>query len=97
MEVAGYSEQFNIRTTGVRSKLTHYLDGGNIEPGTELVQAHRRNLNQRWVYNRDRLMPLDPKVCVWGKGGNVYIPGTRAVVDTRTPDEFTQEWMLDII
>lgn len=41
-------------------------------------------------------MPYDPKVCLWGKDGDVNTSGNKIVVDNRIHGEVTQEWMIDI-
>ncbi|MEW2418062.1 RICIN domain-containing protein [Streptomyces sp. NPDC046866] len=64
-----------------------YEGGGDIEPGTALVQNTRRagpeSLNQLWAYNSQlqALTPYDPKVGI--TAGDPYFPsGAPAVVDS---------------
>ncbi len=41
-------------------------------------------------------MPYDPAVVISGENGNVTTPGTNAVVDSRSPNDETKEWIFDI-
>lgn len=96
-----YEDGFLVnKASGLVLEVPGYEGGGNIGPGTSLVQNTRReppdSLNQLWAYNYQHLMPYDPKVTLWGQNGDVSTPGTKAVVDARTDGEFSQEWMLDI-
>ncbi|CAO3617243.1 unnamed protein product [Cunninghamella echinulata] len=76
-----------------------YEGGGNITPGTALVQAPRRegpeSLNQLWAENYQCLMPYDPKVRLWAKGGE-FENGVPVVVENYILGEATFEWMFEI-
>lgn len=96
-----YDEGFIVnKNSGLVLEVPGYEGGGNIKPGTSLVQAERRapphSLNQLWAYNYSHLMPYDPKVCLWGENGDVSTPGVNAVVDRCDIGDVSQEWMLDL-
>jgi hypothetical protein len=95
-----YEEGFLVnKGSGLSMEVPGYEGGGNIRPGTPVVQANRRDrpdsLNQLWAYNYQHLMPYDPKVSLWGQDGDVSTPGTKVVVDRYIHHEVTQEWMFD--
>lgn len=75
-------------------------DGGDITPGTRLVQAERRqqpkSLNQLWAYNYKHLMPYDPKVSVAVEGDNVTTPGTNAIVARFNFEDQRQMWNFEM-
>lgn len=77
------------------------MNGGNITPGTDLVQAERRGgrefLNQVWAYNHQYLMPYDPKVCIAVDGDNVDKSGTNAVAATRVWGDEKQQWVFEVV
>jgi hypothetical protein len=96
-----YEDGFIVnKNSGLVLEIPGYESGGNIKTGTGLIQAERRsqpdNLNQLWAYNYQYIMPYDPKVCLWGKDGDVNTPGNKIIVDNRIHGEVTQEWMFDI-
>lgn len=87
------------KASGLVLEVPGYESGGNITPGTSLVQNTRReqpaSLNQLWAYNYQHLMPYDPKVSLAGQGGDVSTPGTKAVVDRFDFNELRQAWTLE--
>ncbi|KUO00064.1 RICIN domain-containing protein [Streptomyces caeruleatus] len=96
-----YDQGFLVnKASGLVVEVPGYEGGGNIQPGTPVAQGERRerpdNLNQLWAENYRHMMPYDPKVTLWGEGGNVSLPGTRVVVDTSFSNEVTQEWEFEM-
>ncbi|MFI9508213.1 RICIN domain-containing protein [Nocardia sp. NPDC052566] len=72
--------------------------GGQIRPGTFVVQTQRRepptSINQLWASNYDYLMPYDPKVCLSARDDRAD-KGAEMVVDMLIdfPNNVRQQWM----
>lgn len=88
------------KDSGLVLEVSSYESGGNIAPGTKLIQAERRespnNINQLWTYNYNYLMPYDPKVVLAAQGDNIQT-GSLAVVDRAVgfPNNIRQQWAFD--
>lgn len=96
-----YEDGFLVnKNSGLCLEVEGMSEGGDIPPGTPLVQTARRqmpdSLNQLWAYNHLYLMPYDPKVAVAAENDNLT-PGTRAVVDRTVdfPHNIRQQWILE--
>jgi Ricin-type beta-trefoil lectin domain-like len=88
------------KNSGLVLEVEGMSGGGNIAPGTGLVQSSRRarpdNLNQLWAYNYMYLMPYDPKVVVAAEYDNLQA-GAKAVVDRAVdfPNNIRQQWAFE--
>lgn len=96
-----YDEGFLVnKKSGLVLEVPGYENGGNINPGTALVQNKRReqpkSLNQLWAYNYGYLMPYDPKVVVSAEGDNLT-RGAAVAVDRAVdfPNNIRQQWTLE--
>lgn len=94
-----YDQGFLVnKKSGLVLEVVGYQGGGNIEPGTPVAQASRRerpaNLNQLWAYNRGRLVPYDPKVTLSVRDDN-FADGNEVVVDGVRAEDPGQEWHIE--
>ncbi|KAF9440401.1 carbohydrate-binding module family 13 protein [Macrolepiota fuliginosa MF-IS2] len=96
-----YDSGFLInKNSGLVLEVQGYENGGDITPGTILVQGKRRDqpksINQLWAYNHMYLMPYDPKVVISAEGDNLTA-GTLAVVDRAVdfPTNIRQQWAFE--
>lgn len=96
-----YDSGFLInKASGLVLEVSGYEGGGDIAPGTKLVQAERReppnNINQLWAYNYMYIIPYDPKVVLAAQGDNLQA-GSLTVVDRAVdfPNNIRQQWAFE--
>ncbi|KAL1915436.1 uncharacterized protein VTP21DRAFT_6560 [Calcarisporiella thermophila] len=88
------------KETGFVLEVQGGIGGGNLKPGSDIVQAKRRepptSINQLWAYNYEYLQPFDPKVCL-AVHDNKFDDGTKIVVTELIdfPNNIKQQWQFD--
>lgn len=100
-QIWSYDEGFIVnKNSGLVLEISGYENGGNITPGSKLVQAERRDqpssINQLWAYNYQYIMPYDPKVVLAAQDDNIQA-GSLIVVDKSVdfPNNIRQQWSFE--
>ncbi|KAI9308315.1 hypothetical protein BJ944DRAFT_227857 [Cunninghamella echinulata] len=96
-----YEEGYIInKASGLALELPGYQHGGNITPGTSLIQASRRerpeSINQLWAYNHQMIIPYDPKVRLTAQNDN-FMNGERVVVEGCIFEDPAFQWIFDSV